>query len=115
MAQFAVLIAGLLFLVESQSSDVADLSTHQGFLSKFVTPNLNHVKHGKKADALASSNNVYDKDEEKSAEKMFAEGNSNTPATLSVIGFQIPVGPPWNSRDDSSRFVHVLPSDKNTP
>jgi cell division protease FtsH len=86
MAQFAVLIAGLLFLVESQSSDVADLSTHRGFLSKFVTPNLNHVKHGKKADALSSSNNAYDKDEEKSVEKMFAEGNSNTPATLSVIG-----------------------------
>jgi hypothetical protein len=86
MAQFAVLTAGLLFLVESQSSDVANLSTHQGFLSKFVAPNLNHVKHGKKADALSSSNNAYDKEEEKSVEKMFAEGNSNTPATLSVIG-----------------------------
>jgi hypothetical protein len=86
MAQRMLFVAGLLFLVESQSSDVADLSTHRGFLSKFVTPNLNHVKHGKKADALSSSNNAYDKDEEKSVEKMFAEGNSNTPATLSVIG-----------------------------
>ena len=46
MAQLTVLMAGLLFLVESQASDVADRSTLPGFLSKydkFVTPNLNRV------------------------------------------------------------------------
>merc|ERR1712224_988278 len=51
MAQLAVLLAGLLLIAESQASDVADRSTLQGFLSKsdydkFITPNLNRVKHG---------------------------------------------------------------------
>ena len=36
MAQFVVLMAGLLLIAESQASDVADRSTHQGFLSKYV-------------------------------------------------------------------------------
>jgi len=36
MVQFAVLIAGLLFIVESQASDVADSSALQGFLSNYV-------------------------------------------------------------------------------
>ena len=64
MAQLTVLMAGLLFLVESQASDVADRTTLQDFLSKhmpsgydvprsslseydkFITPNLNRVKQG---------------------------------------------------------------------
>jgi len=36
MVQFAVLIAGLLLMVESQASDVADSSALQGFLSNYV-------------------------------------------------------------------------------
>jgi len=36
MAQFAVLIAGLLVIAESQANDVADSSALQGFLSKYV-------------------------------------------------------------------------------
>ena len=62
MAQLTLLMAGLLFLVESEASDVADRSIFQGFLSKympsgsdaprssmsdydkFITPNFNRVK-----------------------------------------------------------------------
>jgi hypothetical protein len=36
MVQFAVLMAGLLLIVESQASDVADSSALQGFLSNYV-------------------------------------------------------------------------------
>merc|ERR1719258_895006 len=36
MAQFAVLMAGLLVIAESQASDVADSSALQGFLSNYV-------------------------------------------------------------------------------
>ena len=75
MAQLTVLMAGLLFLVKSQASEVADRSTLQGFLSKYmpsgsdaprssmsdydklITPNLNHVKHGNGAEALSNRNN----------------------------------------------------------
>jgi hypothetical protein len=76
MAQrITVLIAGLLFFVESQASDVADRSAFQGFLSKympagsdasrssmsdhdkFITSNLIHIKHGNGAKALSSQNN----------------------------------------------------------
>ena len=51
MAQVVVLMAGLLLIAESQASDLADRSTHQGFLSKsdydkFIAPNLNRMKHG---------------------------------------------------------------------
>ena len=76
MAQLTVLRVGLLFLVESQASDVADRSTLQGFLSKympsgfhvprssmsdvdkFITPNLNRVKHGNGAEALSNRNDL---------------------------------------------------------
>ena len=76
MAQLTVLMAGLLFLVESQASDVADRSTFQGFLSKhmpsgsdaprsamsdydkFITPNLNRVKHGNGAEAVSIKDRV---------------------------------------------------------
>ena len=85
MAQLAVLIAGLLFIVESQASDVAeaDPSTVQGFLSKYMTAPTQHawtsnVKHGKGPDALSQHNNLAE-------EKLLANG-SNTSITLSVIG-----------------------------
>ena len=77
MAQVVVLMVGLLLLIaESQASDVADRSTHQGFLSKyvpsrsdasqssmsdydkFITPNLNRVKYVNGAEALPSRNNI---------------------------------------------------------
>jgi hypothetical protein len=69
MALPAVLIASLLLMVESQASDVADRSTLQGFLSKympstsdasqrsmsdydkFISPNINREKHGNGLDA----------------------------------------------------------------
>ena len=75
MAQVVVLMAGMLFIAESQSSDEADRSTHQGFLSNhvpsgsdlsqssmsdydnFITPNFNRVKHGNGPDALSYHNN----------------------------------------------------------
>jgi acetyl esterase/lipase len=77
MAQrITAIMAGLLFLVESEASDVAHRSALQGFLSKytpagadaprssmsdydkFITPNLNRVKHEKGAEALASHNDL---------------------------------------------------------
>ena len=75
MAQLiTAIMAGLLFLVESEASDVAHRSALQGFLSKymlagsdapssmsdydkFITPNLNRVKHGSGAEALSSHKN----------------------------------------------------------
>ena len=78
MTQLILLMAGLLFLVESQASDVADRSTLQGFLSKytpagsdvprssmseyqkFITPNLNRVRHGNGAEALSSHKNLVE-------------------------------------------------------
>ena len=66
MAQLAALVVGLLLIVGSEASDVADRSTLEGFLykyvpsssdaskssmseyDKFITPSLNHVKHGTK-------------------------------------------------------------------
>ena len=60
MAQRAVLVAGLLLIAESQASDEADRSTHQGFLSNydnFITPNFNRVKQGNGPDALSFAPN----------------------------------------------------------
>jgi lysyl-tRNA synthetase class 2 len=72
MAQLVLHVAGLLFLVESQASDVADHLSHHGFLSKYIpsgsdsskrsmsgydkftTPNLDRVKQGNGADPLSS-------------------------------------------------------------
>jgi len=91
MAQLPVLVAGLLFLVESQASDVADRSTHQAFLSKsrssmsdyekFITPNLNRVKHGYGAEAPT----ITDREEKQAVQKLVTNDSSN-PMTLSVIG-----------------------------
>ena len=51
MAQVLVLMAALLLIAESQASDVADRSTHQGFLSKYVPSG---------SDASQSSMSDYD-------------------------------------------------------
>merc|ERR1719247_3203895 len=52
MAQLALLVAGLLLSTESNASDVADRSTLQGFLSKYVPPG---------SDASKGSMSDYDK------------------------------------------------------
>jgi hypothetical protein len=75
MVQIVVLITGLLLIVESQASDVAEHSPHQGFLPKyvpsvsdasqspmsdydsFITPNFKHVKHENGPDAVWYHNN----------------------------------------------------------
>merc|ERR1719305_1228037 len=90
MAQLAVLVAGLLLITESDANDVADRSTLQGFLSKssmndydkFITPNLNRVKHG---NALGASPVTEDFHSPKIAEKLLAN-RSPDPIALSVFG-----------------------------
>merc|ERR1719428_1516847 len=56
MAPLTVPVVTLLMLAGVQAGDMADRSTLQGFLSKsdydkFITPNLNRVKHGNKLGA----------------------------------------------------------------
>jgi hypothetical protein len=111
MVQFAVLIAGLLFVVESEASDVADPSTHRGFLSKymssasdvvksstseydkFVTPNVKRVVNLNGADALSSHNAlaepgpimIAERQEEKAVKNMLPD-DSSSPLALSAIG-----------------------------
>jgi hypothetical protein len=130
MAQLSrVLMAGLLFHVESKASDVADRSALQGFLSKymlagsdapssmsdydkFITPNLNRVKHGSGAEALSSHKNpvelgpnmgvspftivddktkdfipptIAERKEKQAVQKLLTNDSSN-PITLSAIG-----------------------------
>merc|ERR1719248_475997 len=89
MARRAVLRAGLLLVVGSQASDVAD----QGFLSQYMTAPTQHawtVIDDK--PALHPAPQIQDsfaftsaKEEGKAAEKLLANG-SNTPITLSAIG-----------------------------
>jgi rubrerythrin/sarcosine oxidase gamma subunit len=80
MAQLVVLMAGLLLLAESQASDMADRSTLQAFLSKyvpsgsdasqnsmsdydkFISPNFNNVKQGNGPDALSYHNTAAKND-----------------------------------------------------
>jgi hypothetical protein len=87
MAQLPVLVAGLLFFVESQASDVADRSTLQGFLSKsdydkFITPNVNRMKHG--YDLGASPFTVVD--DKPIFQSSTQVQNSNDPISLSIFG-----------------------------
>jgi len=72
MSHLLPLVAGLLMLADAHASDVTDSSMHRGFLSKymgsdasktslgdystFVTPRLNHLKHGGSPDALSYHN-----------------------------------------------------------
>jgi len=83
MAPHTALMVSMLMLAGVKADD------SQAFLSKFITPNLKGgtspsmiiddkpVLHGKPA--------ITTKEEEKSAQKLFANGN-NTPITLSAIG-----------------------------
>jgi len=87
MAQLPVLVAGLLFFVESQASDVADRSTLQGFLSKsdydkFITPNVNRIKHGNELGASPFTV-VDDKPILQSSTQV---QNSHDPISLSIFG-----------------------------
>lgn len=105
MAQVVVLMLGLLLIVESQASDIADRSTHQGFLSKyvssgsdasqssmsdydnFITPNFNRVKHGNGPDALSYHNNPAEhenREVKQAAQKLLA--NKSNPISFSAIG-----------------------------
>merc|ERR1719353_708927 len=114
MAQLAVLVAGLLLITESKASDVADRSTLQGFLSKYVpsgsdaskssmsdydkliTPNLNRVTHGNAlgaSTAMASARgepsiSIKDFHSPKIADREDKQGanDSYNPMTLSVVG-----------------------------
>jgi len=87
MAQVMVLLAGLLLLAESQASDVADRSTHQDFRSKrdydkFITPNLNRMKHGNELGASPFTV-VDDKPILQSSTQV---QNSSDPISLSIFG-----------------------------
>jgi len=106
MVQLVVLVAGLLLIAESEASDVVDRSTLQGFLSKnvplvsdaskssmsdydkFITPNLNRVKHGNELGASQDfdSPKIADEEEKRAVQKLLAH-DSNKDITLSAIGF----------------------------
>jgi len=87
MAQFVAIMAGLILVAESQASDLADRSTHQGFLSKsdydkFITPNLNRMKHGNELGASPFTV-VDDKPILQSSTQV---QNSSDPISLSIFG-----------------------------
>jgi len=110
MAQHTVLIAGLLFLVESHAGDVAD----QGFLSKFmpagsdasrrsasdydkfITPNFNHevpdsmaftAARGEPSISTKDVNSpiIADREEKQAVQKLLSNDGSNS-ITVSAIG-----------------------------
>jgi len=85
MAQFAVLLAGLL-LVASQASDNTDQSALRGSLSKykkFITPTFSQVKNGNGPDADSMA---LTSAEEKEAVQNLLANDSTKPITLSAIG-----------------------------
>jgi hypothetical protein len=87
MAQVVAIMAGLILVAESQASDLADRSTHQGFLSKsdydkFITPNLNRMKHGNELGA--SPFTVVD--DKPILESSAQVQNSSDPISLSIFG-----------------------------
>merc|ERR1719375_800909 len=102
MVQFVVLVAGLLFLAESEASDAADRSTLQGFLSqyvtsrsdasrssmsdydKFITPNLNRVKHGNELGARPFT--VVDDKPVLQSSAQAQEKQAADPISLSIFG-----------------------------
>jgi len=87
MAQFVAIMAGVMLVAESQASDLADRSTHQGFLSKsdydkFITPNLNRMKHGNELGA-----NPFTVVDDKPILQSSAQvQNSSDPISLSIFG-----------------------------
>jgi hypothetical protein len=87
MAQFAVLLAGLL-LVASQASDNTDQSALRGSLSKFITPTFSRVKNGPAADDMkfTIADDKPQMQEEKEAVQDLLANDSIKPITLSAIG-----------------------------
>jgi len=87
MAHLLPLAAGLLMFAGAEASDVADRSMHQGFLSKsdydkFITPNLNRMKHGNELGASPFTV-VDDKPILQSSTQV---QNSSDPISLSIFG-----------------------------
>merc|ERR1719174_2405341 len=67
-----------------------EASSSMGDLSKFITPNLNRVKHGNVAASPKSTKDpnaptIADREEKQAMQKLLADDNSN-PITLSAIG-----------------------------
>jgi len=94
MAQFAVLVAGLLLVAESQAGDVGFLSKSSlNDYDKFITPTASQFTIADDKPVLHPTTQGQDFDlpktagneEEKAAQKLLANG-SNTPVTLSAIG-----------------------------
>lgn len=73
MAQLAVLMAGLLLIAESQASDMADRSTLQGFLIKYVP------------SGSAASQSSMRQDSKQDAQKLIAN-KSKSPISWAAIG-----------------------------
>jgi len=82
MAQFAVLVAGLLLVAESQAGDVGFLpKSSLNDYDKFITPTASHLTIADDKPVLHPTTQGQDFDLPKTA----ANGN-NTPITLSAIG-----------------------------
>jgi len=96
MALLVVLVSGLLVVAESQTSDRAEGSNPQIFLSKFVTPDLNNMNGGLAKGASVREQSlrsfkefnplkIADKEEKKAAQKLLIK-DSNMHITFSAIG-----------------------------
>jgi len=74
MAPHTALMVSMLMVAAVQADD------SQGFLSKFITPNLKHMQAGGGLDAQ-----TVGKEEEKVAQSMLAD-DSNMPSSISAVG-----------------------------
>jgi len=107
MVQFAVFLAGLLLIAESQASEEGFLSKSAATKSsmneydKFIIATINRGKNGNGPHALAHHNNpaehgpavddapVIAEREEKQAEKKMLADDSSSPLTLSAMGIAL--------------------------
>jgi len=108
MAHFLALLAGLLMLASAQASDTADLSTQQGFLSKymplesvasknslgeydkFMAHRFNHMKQGGGSEALSHHNGPAEhemaRDEfQQAGQKLFSNDSNLLVGAVSAI------------------------------
>jgi len=106
MVQFAVFMAGLLLIAESQASEEGFLSKSDATKSsmneydKFIIASVNRGKHGNGPDALAHHNNlaehgpavedlntpiIAEREEKQAVQKMLAD-DSSSPFSVSAIG-----------------------------
>merc|ERR1719174_1640132 len=79
MARPLVIVAGMLMLGGAQGQ-----SSMRGY-DKFITPNLQYVKHGNGPDALAGTSPSADREEKQAVQKLLVN-DSNSPITLSAMG-----------------------------